>query len=118
MYTPLHGVGWPYVQEAVSNATGLPSPIVVAEQAEADASFPTTPFPNPEEGQGVWDLVHATGAVHAKLSPYGVQWHEARGAMHAARRQWVRQRKRQSHDSIVVRIEGGRCHDTVPRACS
>ncbi|KAA6429978.1 MAG: phosphoglucomutase 2 [Trebouxia sp. A1-2] len=51
VYTPLHGVGLPWVQKA------LPDP-----------DFPTLTFPNPEEGPGVLDLAFATARAHgAKL---------------------------------------------------
>lgn len=46
-YTPLHGVGLAPVLRALA-----PSGVdvrVVENQAEPDGSFPTTPFPNPEE---------------------------------------------------------------------
>ena len=79
VYTPLHGVGWAYVQAAFAHATGLPSPVVVPEQAEPDASFPTTPFPNPEEGQGVWDLAHRTGALAMR------SWQAVSCCVHLAR---------------------------------
>lgn len=48
VYTPLHGVGGGLTVDAFSRA-GFPSPLVVADQAEPDAAFPTTPRPNPEE---------------------------------------------------------------------
>jgi phosphomannomutase len=57
VYTPLHGVGTPLTQRAVS-ACGFPSPHVVAEQANPDPSFPTVAFPNPEE-PGAIDLALA-----------------------------------------------------------
>jgi phosphomannomutase len=54
VYTPLHGVGAALAERAVQ-ACGFPSPHVVAEQANPDPSFPTLPFPNPEE-PGAIDL--------------------------------------------------------------
>ncbi|KAK3674559.1 hypothetical protein LTR78_005645 [Recurvomyces mirabilis] len=49
-YTPMHGVGLPFMQEAVEilgfTDHGM---YVVAAQANPDADFPTVPFPNPEE---------------------------------------------------------------------
>jgi len=55
VYTPLHGVGQEWVEQAFERF-GLKAPIVVEEQAVPDPEFPTVQFPNPEEGQGVWDL--------------------------------------------------------------
>jgi phosphomannomutase len=54
-YTPLHGVGQRFVKEALRRA-GFEDFRSVPEQAEPDGSFPTTPFPNPEE-PGTLDLV-------------------------------------------------------------
>ena len=63
-YTPLHGVGADTFLRAVSRA-GFDTPQLVADQAEPDPEFPTTPFPNPEE-TGVLDrlmrLAADTGA--------------------------------------------------------
>ncbi len=55
--TSVHGVGGP-VFAAVTAAAGFAAPIEVAEQADPDPDFPTTPFPNPEE-TGVLDLAVA-----------------------------------------------------------
>jgi phosphomannomutase len=57
VYTPLHGVGGSLVERAVE-ACGFPAAHVVAEQANPDPSFPTVPFPNPEE-PGAIDLALA-----------------------------------------------------------
>lgn len=63
-YTPLHGVGADTFLRAVSKA-GFDPPALVADQAEPDPEFTTTPFPNPEE-TGVLDrllrLASETGA--------------------------------------------------------
>jgi len=56
-YTAMHGVGGTAVVQAF-DAAGFPSPHVVAEQFEADGTFPTVSFPNPEE-PGALDLVVA-----------------------------------------------------------
>jgi phosphomannomutase len=49
-YTPLHGVGGKFARRAL-HAAGYHDVRVVPEQAEPDGSFPTTPFPNPEEAR-------------------------------------------------------------------
>jgi phosphomannomutase len=54
VYTALHGVGGPYVLEALARA-GFGSVFPVPEQQEPDACFPTVRFPNPEE-PGALDL--------------------------------------------------------------
>lgn len=56
-YTPLHGVGWRYARRALERA-GFSQVKVTPEQAEPDGTFPTTPFPNPEE-PGSLDLALA-----------------------------------------------------------
>jgi phosphomannomutase len=48
VYTPLHGVGWAFASRAL-RAAGFVDVVPVPEQVEPDGSFPTTPFPNPEE---------------------------------------------------------------------
>jgi phosphomannomutase len=48
VYTPLHGVNWRYVDRAFARA-GYGRVHVVAEQAEPNGEFPTTPVPNPED---------------------------------------------------------------------
>jgi phosphomannomutase len=59
-YTPLHGVGWRFAARALAYA-GYPNVHAVPEQAEPDGTFPTTPFPNPEE-PGTLDLALAFAA--------------------------------------------------------
>jgi phosphomannomutase len=57
VYTPLHGVGGHWVNEAFSRA-GVRELITVPEQAEPHPDFPTVRFPNPEE-PGAMDLALA-----------------------------------------------------------
>lgn len=47
-YTPLHGLGAPFVERALHSA-GFMDVSLVGEQREPDGEFPTVPFPNPEE---------------------------------------------------------------------
>ena len=55
-YTPMHGVGLPFMQSAI-RILGLREDDmrVVQAQAQPDPDFPTIPFPNPEE-HGALDL--------------------------------------------------------------
>ena len=52
-YTPLHGVGAPYV-EHMFDAFDLPAFVPVASQMTPDPEFSTVVFPNPEEGRATW----------------------------------------------------------------
>lgn len=55
VYTAMHGVGYPFVEEAFR--IGKLQPVVaVPQQKEADPEFPTVPFPNPEEGKSALQL--------------------------------------------------------------
>lgn len=55
VYTPMHGVGLPFMQEVFKLLECQPPFQVVQEQAYPDPEFPTVSFPNPEE-QGALDL--------------------------------------------------------------
>eukprot|EP01060_Flectonema_neradi_P012744 TRINITY_DN1950_c0_g2_i1.p1 TRINITY_DN1950_c0_g2~~TRINITY_DN1950_c0_g2_i1.p1 ORF type:complete len:606 (+),score=90.08 TRINITY_DN1950_c0_g2_i1:33-1820(+) len=55
VYTPVHGVGKEVVLKAFRRYGNLAEVMVVPEQGEPDANFPTAAFPNPEE-KGVLDL--------------------------------------------------------------
>ncbi len=57
VYTPMHGVGWRFAEQALRHA-GYQRVRVVPEQAEPDGNFPTVRFPNPEE-PGALDLAKA-----------------------------------------------------------
>ncbi|KAI9751112.1 MAG: hypothetical protein M4579_006203 [Chaenotheca gracillima] len=59
VYTPMHGVGLPYMQEAVRRLGMERDMVVVKKQAEPDPDFPTVKFPNPEE-HGALDLAIQT----------------------------------------------------------
>eukprot|EP00755_Sulcionema_specki_P015591 Sspe_Gene.59821::Locus_32893_Transcript_2_3_Confidence_0.500_Length_1824::g.59821::m.59821/K15779/PGM2; phosphoglucomutase / phosphopentomutase len=63
VYTPVHGVGLDLVLKAFASFA-LPAPVVVAQQAQPDGTFPTAPFPNPEEA-GVLDLAMSTADSHS-----------------------------------------------------
>lgn len=57
VYTAMHGVGLNTLVELLKRA-GASEPILVSEQVHPDGTFPTTPFPNPEE-PGAMDLSFA-----------------------------------------------------------
>lgn len=61
LYTAMHGVGGRHLLDCF-DAAGFPAPAVVAEQFEPDPTFPTAPFPNPEE-PGALDLALAGAAA-------------------------------------------------------
>lgn len=75
VYTPIHGVGLPFLEQAIQHIIGnisstipqtaQPDPpfITVPEQAQPDPSFPTVKFPNPEEA-GALDLAMSTADKH------------------------------------------------------
>lgn len=60
VYTPMHGVGWRFAEQAFLRS-GYRNVTVVAEQAAPDGHFPTVKFPNPEEA-GAMDLAFALAA--------------------------------------------------------
>ncbi len=65
-YTPLHGVGLAPLRRALEPlAVDLR---VVASQAEPDGTFPTTPFPNPEEPGVVDALIELAGRERCALA--------------------------------------------------
>jgi len=57
VYTAMHGVGYPYQARAIETFN-LPAVLPVKEQQLPDPTFPTVPFPNPEEA-GALDLAKA-----------------------------------------------------------
>ncbi|KAF2835155.1 hypothetical protein M501DRAFT_466324 [Patellaria atrata CBS 101060] len=64
VYTPMHGVGLPFMNK-VLELTGLKkNMVVVSEQADPDPDFPTVKFPNPEE-KGALDLAIKTADEHS-----------------------------------------------------
>jgi phosphomannomutase len=66
-YTPLHGVGWTTLKEVFSLA-GVSKITVVPSQAQPDADFPTTPFPNPEEQGSMDQLIELSKVIQADLA--------------------------------------------------
>lgn len=63
VYSALHGVGSAPMRRTLADA-GFSRVDLVAAQAEPDGTFPTTPFPNPEE-PGTLDLALAEGERRA-----------------------------------------------------
>ncbi|XP_068085382.1 phosphopentomutase isoform X2 [Anabrus simplex] len=58
-YTPMHGVGYPYMLQAFNIANFKPF-VVVEEQKDPDPEFSTVEFPNPEEGKSSLELAIKT----------------------------------------------------------
>lgn len=57
VYTAMHGVGCPYVEQAWATAGFSPNKLVLVEQQkDPDPEFSTVDFPNPEEGASALDL--------------------------------------------------------------
>lgn len=56
-YTPMHGVGLPFMQDVARILQVEESMHTVAIQAQPDPEFPTVSFPNPEE-KGALDLAY------------------------------------------------------------
>jgi phosphoglucomutase len=59
VYTPMHGIGLPYMTRAIKDLGLEKNMVVVRSQAEPDPEFPTVRFPNPEE-HGALDEAKAT----------------------------------------------------------
>ena len=66
-YTAMHGVGRRVVERVLS-AAGFPPPLVVASQADPDPSFPTVPFPNPEEPGAMDEVLALAASARADLA--------------------------------------------------
>ncbi|MDE7107875.1 MAG: phospho-sugar mutase, partial [Clostridiales bacterium] len=52
VYTPLNGTG-AYIVPQMFNERGFKNVNIVAEQAQPDGDFPTTPYPNPEKAEAL-----------------------------------------------------------------
>ena len=61
-YTAMHGVGLPFAKH-IFLVFGLPPFVSVPQQEEADPSFPTVSFPNPEE-KGALNMAKAHAEQH------------------------------------------------------
>ena len=59
VYTPMHGVGLVPMEAILKEVKSRDRMVVVREQAQPDADFPTVIYPNPEE-TGALDLAKAT----------------------------------------------------------
>lgn len=66
VYTPLHGVAGAVAGDVFRRA-GFADVHVVAEQAEPDPEFPTTPFPNPEVPGALDRALALAGEVEADV---------------------------------------------------
>ena len=65
-YTPLHGVGLRFTRH-VLESSGFADLRAVPEQAEPDGTFPTTPFPNPEEAGALDRALSFAAAENADI---------------------------------------------------
>merc|ERR1712018_225056 len=66
VYTPMHGVGANFIDEAF-DVCGFQPVIHVKEQREPDPNFPTVPFPNPEEGKSALNLSMKTAESNGSI---------------------------------------------------
>ncbi|EFP79096.2 uncharacterized protein PGTG_05417 [Puccinia graminis f. sp. tritici CRL 75-36-700-3] len=62
IYTPMHGVGYPFATRACVDTAGFPSHAWLPVEAQKDPNpdFPTVKFPNPEE-KGALDMAMSLG---------------------------------------------------------
>ncbi|KNZ45947.1 hypothetical protein VP01_768g11 [Puccinia sorghi] len=62
IYTPMHGVGYPFASRACIEIAGIPPHawLPVESQKNPDPDFPTVKFPNPEE-KGALDMAMSLG---------------------------------------------------------
>ncbi len=63
VYTAMHGVGLPFVEKSFAAFQHKPF-FPVKEQVQADPTFPTVEYPNPEEGKGALTLSFATAEAN------------------------------------------------------
>jgi phosphomannomutase len=66
-YTPLHGVGGTFAQSLLALA-GFDRVAMVTSQAEPDGTFPTAPFPNPEEPAAMAQVLSLMADADADLA--------------------------------------------------
>ena len=66
-YTPLHGVGGAMASSLLARA-GFADVHVVASQATPDGTFPTAPFPNPEEPAAMTAVLALLTETHAHIA--------------------------------------------------
>ena len=66
-YTPLHGVSWETL-EHVFGLKGITNLITVPSQVQPDSSFPSTPFPNPEEDGALDELFKVAQSSNADIA--------------------------------------------------
>ena len=63
VYTPMHGVGLPFMERTVGLLGCGKSMLLVEAQAKPDPEFSTVPFPNPEE-KGALNMAKEEADVH------------------------------------------------------
>ena len=71
-YTPLHGVSWETI-EHVFGLKGITNLITVRSQIQPDSSFPSTPFPNPEEAGALDGLFNVAQSSKADIALQTIQ---------------------------------------------
>ncbi|PLW23780.1 hypothetical protein PCASD_08721 [Puccinia coronata f. sp. avenae] len=69
IYTPMHGIGFPFARQAFETAGFPPDAwLPVESQKHPDPDFPTVKFPNPEE-KGALDMAMSLGRTILQTAP-------------------------------------------------
>ena len=104
VYTPMHGVGGTVFEQAVT-AAGFPAPQRVAAQFDPDGTFPTAPFPNPEE-PGAMDLALEQASQSEVGGSCSVAVHQAWGPVSSRRRSSPARCSRRSPTRRAIGLSG------------